>query len=344
MSIESELFFDLTRRLASGGSLAEGEANRLFTAMMDGAVSPVRSASILTAIAMREPTVAEIVGGARSMREHAIRVTAPAGAIDLCGTGGDNHGTLNISTAVSFVIAACGIAVAKHGNRAMSSRTGTADVLETLGVALTLKPGGAERCLAEVGLCFLFAQAHHPAMRHIAPVRKELGFRTIFNLLGPLSNPAGVKRQLLGVYDQMWVEPVAQTLSALGTEKAWVVHGADGLDEITISGATRVAAVENGTVRSFEITPEDAGLNRASLAAIKGGAPEENAAAIHAVLGGSKNAYRDIVVLNAAAALIVADKAGSLKDGARLAEQAIDSGAAARTLEALVRVSRENAA
>jgi anthranilate phosphoribosyltransferase len=226
----------------------------------------------------------------------------------------------------------------------MSSRTGAADVLEALGVAIALKPGGAEACLKEAGICFLFAQAHHPAMRHVGPVRKELGFRTIFNLLGPLSNPAGVKRQLLGVFDAQWIVPLAETLGALGTEKAWVVHGEDGLDEITIAGRTRVAALEKGAIRTFEIAPEDAGLKRASLDEIKGGTPEENAAAIRALVGGARGAFRDIVILNAAAALNVADKAGSLREGAELAVNAIDSGGAKAALEKLVRVSRAHAA
>jgi len=228
----------LLRRLVGGESLSAAEATQAFTAMMEGTVSQPRVAAMLTAIAVRGPAIDEIVGGARALRAHAVPVRAPAGAIDLCGTGGDNQGTLNVSTAVSFVVAACGVPVAKHGNRAMSSRTGAADVLETLGVALALKSGGAEACLREAGLCFLFAQAHHPAMRHVGPVRKELGFRTIFNLLGPLSNPAGVTRQLLGVYGEEWVKPLARTLQMLGAEKAWVVHGDDGLDEITLTGPT----------------------------------------------------------------------------------------------------------
>ncbi len=334
----------LTRKLAAHGMLSAAEATQLFTAMMEGSVGQIRAASILTALALRDPTVDEIVGGARAMRTHALAVTAPANAIDLCGTGGDNHGTLNISTAVSFVVAGCGVPVAKHGNRAMSSRTGAADVLESLGVALALKPGGAEACLAEAGLCFLFAQAHHPAMRHVGPVRKELGFRTIFNLLGPLSNPAGVKRQLLGVYQSTWAEPFARVLKQLGTEKAWVVHGADGLDEISIASNTHVAALEDGHIRSFNVTPEEAGLERAPLTAIKGGAAEDNAKAVGALLAGSKGAYRDIVLLNAAAALIVSDKATSLREGVGLAEGSIDSGVAARSLENLVRISREYAA
>jgi anthranilate phosphoribosyltransferase len=343
MSGEEELAA-LVKKLAARGTLDEGEATRVFTAFMDGTVSPVRMAAILTAIALRTPSVGEIVGGARALRSHVVAVTAPEGAIDLCGTGGDNQSTLNVSTAVSLVVAAAGVPVAKHGNRAMSSRTGAADVLEALGVALALKKDGAEACLKEAGICFLFAQAHHPAMRHVGPVRKELGFRTLFNLLGPLANPAGVKRQLLGVYDAAWLEPLARTLQLLGAEKAWVVHGSDGLDEITITGTTSVVALERGTIRSFQVAPEDAGLDRAPLTAIKGSTPQENAAAIRALLAGARNAFREIVLLNAAAALIIADRAGTLREGAALAAKTLDGGDAAHTLERLAEVSRRFAA
>jgi len=332
------------KRLSAGESLSTEDSTFVFISMMDGNVSAARVAAVLTAIAMRGPAIEEIIGGARALRSHAVNVDAPSDAIDLCGTGGDNHGTLNISTAVSFVVAACGVPVAKHGNRAMSSRTGAADVLESLGVSLILKEGGADACFREAGLCFLFAQTHHPAMRHVGPVRKELGFRTIFNLLGPLSNPAGVKRQLLGVFDASWTEHLARTLQALGTEKAWVVHGSDGLDEITISGTTNVAALENGSVRTFEVMPEKAGLMRAPLSEIKGGAPQENADAIRATLSGAQGAFRDIVLLNAAAALLIADKCENLRDGAGLAAAAIDNGGALQALEKLVAVSRSYAA
>jgi anthranilate phosphoribosyltransferase len=339
MSAEDDLS-QLTRKLAAYQSLTDGEATRVFTAIMEGSVSQIRMASILTAIAARGPSLEEIVGGARAMRRHMIPVDAPAGAMDLCGTGGDHHGTLNISTAVSFVIAACGVPVAKHGNRAMSSRTGAADVLEALGVVLNLGPQGAERCLGDAGICFLFAQAHHPAMRHVAPVRKELGFRTIFNLLGPLSNPAGVTRQLLGVFDRAWLETLARTLLVLGAEKAWIVHGSDGLDELTLTGPTYVAALEHGRIRQFEVTPEQAGLARAPLSDIKGGSAAENADAILALFAGGRGAFRDIVLLNSAAALIVAGKCDSLRDGAGLAASALDSGAAKQRLERLVELSR----
>jgi anthranilate phosphoribosyltransferase len=300
----------------------------------------VRTASFLTALAMREATVDEIVGAARAMRASMHKVQAPPGAIDQCGTGGDGHGTLNVSTAAAFVVAACGVPVAKHGNRNMSSRTGTADVLEALGVKIDLDARAAERCLREAGLSFLFAQAFHPAVKHVAPVRKELGFRTIFNLLGPICNPAGVRRQLLGIYARNWIEPIAHVLARLGTEKAWVVHGIDGLDELTTTGTTYVAVLEHGKVTMREIAPEDAGLPRTSLAALKGGEPADNAAALRALLDGERGAYRDIVLLNAAAALIVADKANNLKEGVALAANAIDTGRAKAALAKLVAVSQ----
>jgi len=333
----------LLKSLGSGNTLSESGATALFTAMMQGTMPPSRIAAVLTAMAVRKLSIAEIAGGARALRAHMVKVVAPAGAIDLVGTGGDGQGTLNISSAAAIVVAACGVPVAKHGNRAMSSLTGAADVLEELGVTLDGGAEAAERALKEAGLTFLFAQAHHPAMRHVAGVRKELGFRTVFNLLGPLSNPAGVKRQLLGVYGQELLEPVAQTLLALGAEKAWVVHGSDRLDEITITGPTYVAAVENGAIKRFTVAPEDAGLSPAPLSAIKGGSRKENAEAIKRLLKGEHSAYRDIVLLNAAAALVIADRAANLREGAGLAASAIDNGAAARTLEKLIAATKVTA-
>jgi anthranilate phosphoribosyltransferase len=268
------------------------------------------------------------------------KIEAPADALDLCGTGGDAQGTLNVSTAAAFVVAACGVPVAKHGNRNMSSRTGAADVLEALGVRIDLEPPAAERCLHETGICFLFAQTYHPAMKHVAPIRRELGFRTIFNLLGPLSNPGGVRRQLLGVFSKDWVVPIAQVLQKLGAEKAWVVHGSDGLDEMTTTGASYVAVLDHGKISTLSVVPQDVGLEHASLSALKGGIPDDNADAIRKLLTGVKGAYRDIVLLNAAAALIVADKAHDLKDGIAQAEKAIDSGRAANVLGRLEAVSQ----
>jgi anthranilate phosphoribosyltransferase len=273
------------------------------------------------------------------MRTNMKSIEAPTGAIDLCGTGGDGHGTLNISTAVSFVVAGRGVPVAKHGNRNMSSRTGAADVLEALGVKIDLDPEGAQRCLLDAGLCFLFAQTYHPAVRHVAEVRRQLGIRTIFNLLGPLSSPARVKRQLLGVYSREWLEPLANVLRELGTEKAWIVHGHDGLDELTTTDISHVAALEKGRVESFDLAPEDAGLKRATIAQLKGGSAAENASAITALFHGMRSPYRDIVVLNAGAALIAAGKADDLRAGAALAAESIDGGRARCALEALVEVS-----
>jgi anthranilate phosphoribosyltransferase len=337
---ESEEFSQLLKKLVSGETLEAESSTRAFAALISGDVSQIRIASFLTALAAREATVDEIVGAARAMRAAMLKVNAPAGAIDLCGTGGDGHGTLNVSTAAAFVVAACGVPVAKHGNRNMSSRTGTADVLEALGVRIDIDAAAAERCLREVGLSFLFAQTYHPAMRHVAPVRKELGFRTIFNLLGPISNPAGVRRQLLGIYSRDWIEPIAHVLAKLGTEKAWIVHGSDGLDEMTTTGITHVAVLENGRVTMRDIAPEDAGLKRTTLTAIKGGEPAENAAALRALLDGAIGAYRDIVLFNAAAALVVADKATDLKDGVALAANAIDSGRAKAALARLAAVTQ----
>jgi anthranilate phosphoribosyltransferase len=307
---------------------------------MAGRVDEGSLAAFLTAQAVRGPTVEEITGAARAMRAAMKTIAAPEGAMDLCGTGGDGHGTLNISTAVTFVVAAAGVPVAKHGNRSASSRAGAADVLEKLGARIDLAPEAAEACLRQTGLCFLFAQVHHPAMKHVAPVRKALRIRTIFNLLGPLSNPARVKRQLLGVYAREWLEPLAQVLGALGSETAWCVHGEDGLDEITTTGLTYVAVLDGGKVSAMDVIPQDADLPRATLAELKGGDAEENAAALLRLFEGARGAYRDIVLLNAAAAFVVAGKVGDLRSGAALAAEMLDSGAAKRKLEAFVAATR----
>jgi len=336
----SEDFAAILQRLATGDRLSQDASARAFAALMAGDVSVMRMSAFLTALAVREATVDEITGAAKAMRHAMRKIEAPRDAIDLCGTGGDGHATLNVSTAASFVVAACGVPVAKHGNRNMSSRTGAADVLEALGVRVELEPVDAERCLREAGLCFLFAQTYHPAMKHVAPVRRELGFRTIFNLLGPLSNPAGVRRQLLGVYAKEWLLPVAHVLANLGTEKAWVVHGSDGLDEMTTTGVTHVAVLDRGKVSSMTVAPQDVGLEHAMLSALKGGIPEDNADAIRRLLGGKKGAFRDIVLLNAGAGLVLADKAGDLKEGIAMAAKAIDSGAAANRLARLEATSQ----
>ncbi|MBV9541615.1 MAG: anthranilate phosphoribosyltransferase [Alphaproteobacteria bacterium] len=337
--MSGEDFSSLLKRVADGKTLTADEAARAFGAIMTGEVSEIRIAALAAALAARKPTVDEITGAVRAMRGAMTSLDGGADAIDLCGTGGDGVGTLNISTANAFVVAACGVPVAKHGNRNMSSKSGTADCLEELGVNIALTPAGAAACLREAGLCFLFAQAYHPAMKYAAPVRKELGFRTIFNLLGPLSNPAHVRRQLVGVYDKEWCVPMAEVLGKLGAERAWVVNG-DGLDEITISGPTYVAVLDGGRVTTREVSPEDVGLQRWPLKAIKGDDCKHNAAALRRLFDGQTGAYRDIVAMNAAAALIVAGQAKDLREGVALALRAIDSGAAKAKLEKLIAVSR----
>jgi anthranilate phosphoribosyltransferase len=273
------------------------------------------------------------------MRAKVLTVRAPEGAIDTCGTGGDGKGTFNISTCAAFVVAGAGVPVAKHGNRAISSRSGSADVLKELGVNIEASPETISRCIAECGLGFMFAPTHHAAMRHVAQVRTELGTRTIFNLLGPLANPAGAKYQIIGVFGKEWVEPIAQVLVLLGTIRAWVVHGSDGLDELTTTGISDVAVVDAGKVSTFRISPRNAGLPDARPEDLIGGNAVENAAHIRAVLGGLKGPLRDIVLLNAAAALLVAGKASTLREGVALASKSIDSGKALAVLEALVRLS-----
>ena len=321
---------------AAKAPLSAADTKSLFDAMFGGRLSDEEIVAYLAATADRKPTVDELVGAVTSMRAHMRPVAAPDDAIDLCGTGGDGLGTLNISTAASFVIAACGVPVAKHGNRSASSRSGAADVLEALGVKFGQEPEAVAAILAKTGIAFLFAQTHHPAMKHVGLARKQIGRRTIFNLLGPLASPARVKRQLVGVFSADWLVPYAQALGALGSERAWVVHGRDGLDEMSISGPTQIAILDKGIVTSREVTPQEAGLKAWPLAAIAGGDAAHNAAALRQVLeGGAPSAYHDIVVLNSAAALIVAGKAQSLRDGAALAEDALRSGRALGVLNNL---------
>jgi anthranilate phosphoribosyltransferase len=331
-------------RLAQGDKLSETEAEAAFGLIMEGEATPAQMAALLMGMRVRGETVAEMTGAARAMRARMLTVEAPANAIDTCGTGGDASGTWNISTAAALVIAACGVPVAKHGNRAASSRSGSADVLAALGVALDAPIERVELALESAGIAFLLAPRHHSAMRHVAGVRVEMGTRTLFNLLGPLCNPARVKRQVVGVPAAQWLVPMAEALGRLGGERAWMVHGADGLDELSTTGATHVAELRVGRVRSFTVQPEDAGLKRANPALLKGGEPDENAAALRAVLagetGGPIGAYRDIVALNAAAGLVVAERAPDLKQAVELAFAAIDSGAAARTLDRLVAITR----
>jgi anthranilate phosphoribosyltransferase len=334
-----DAFKPLIAKAATGSSLTEAEAKAAFELIFAGSVTEAQLGGFLMALRTRGETVAEITGAVIAMRERMLRVAAPPGAIDVVGTGGDGHGALNISTLAALITAACGVPVAKHGNRAASSKSGASDVLSVLGVGLDLAPRDVETCIKEAGIGFMAARTHHLSMRHAALVRAELGTRTIFNLLGPLANPAGVKYQVLGVYAKTWLEPLARVLRNLGSKRVWLVHGSDGLDEATTTGPSFVTALDRGEIRSFEILPEDAGIARASLTELAGGDPAANAAALQGVLGGEKNAYRDIAVLNAAIALIVAGKAEHLKHGAALAAAAIDDGRAAGTLAKLVKVS-----
>ena len=324
--------------------LTGAEAEAAFAALFAGEATPAQMGGLLIALRTRGETVEEIAAAARVMRSRCAAVRAPAGAIDIVGTGGDGKGTLNISTAAAFVVAGAGVPVAKHGNRNLSSRSGAADALGQLGVQVMVGPEVVERALTEVGIGFMMAPMHHPAMRHVMPTRTELGTRTIFNILGPLTNPAGVTRQLTGAYDRALIVPMAETLLALGSEAAWLVHGADGTDEVSIAGPTRVAALEAGRVHEREIGPEDAGLPVHSFDAILGGTPEENARAFRALLEGRAGAYRDAVLLNAAAALVVAGRAATLPEGAEIAAESLDSGAAKRKVEGLARVTTEAAA
>jgi anthranilate phosphoribosyltransferase len=330
-------------RLAEGRTLDEAEAEAAFGVLMAGEATPAQIAALLMALRVRGETVDEITGAARVMRARMSAIAAPPGAIDVCGTGGDAQGTVNISTTVAFVVAGAGVPVAKHGNRAISSRSGGADVLGALGVTIDAPFTVLERALETARVAFLMAPRHHAAMRHVAGPRVELGIRTIFNLLGPLANPARVKRQLLGVFARQWLRPLAETLGRLGAERAWVVHGSDGLDELTVTGESHVAEWHQGRVREFSITPADAGLKIASPAALKGGDAAENAEALRGVLAGIAGPYRDAVLLNAAAALIVAGRARDLKEGVALAARSIDSGAARAALEALIALTKPEA-
>lgn len=329
--------------IAAGEPLAEEEARAAFSLILIGEATPAQLGAFLMGLRLRGETVDEIVGATRAMRAAMIPVEAPPGAIDIVGTGGDGAGTWNISTLAAIIAAAAGATVAKHGGKASSSRSGASDVLGELGVRVGMSPAAASACLREAGICFMAGPTHHPALRHAGPVRAELGVRTIFNLLGPLSNPARVERQAIGVYSRDWLEPLANALRDLGSKRVWLLHGADGLDEATTTAATHVVALEDGAIRAFDISPEDAGLPRATAQDLVGGDPAHNARALRAVLEGAKNPYRDIAVLNAAIALVVAERAGDLRDGAQLAAQALDSGAALDKLEALIRHSNRDA-
>ncbi len=323
-------------KLAAGERLSEAEAEQAFDLIFEGTATQAQLGAFLMALRVRGETVDEIAGAARSMRARALRITAPDDAIDTCGTGGDGSGSFNISTTAAFVIAGCGVPVAKHGNRSVSSRSGSADVLTALGVDIEAPAAMIERAIAEVGIGFLMAPLFHRATRAVGPVRVELGMRTIFNLMGPLTNPAGVKRQLVGVYAARWVRPMAEVLQRLGSAACWVVHG-DGLDELTTTGPNEVAILEGGRVETRIIRAEDAGLKPALKSDLAGGTPEQNAAMLKAILGGGQGPLRDVVLLNAAAALIVAGRAATLRDGVELAAASIDSGRAEHALDKLVR-------
>jgi anthranilate phosphoribosyltransferase len=337
-----DAFKPIVAKVATGLPLSRTEAQGAFDQLLSGQVTHAQAGAFLMGLRVRGETIDEIVGAVSAMRTRMARVSAPADAIDIVGTGGDNAGTWNVSTLAAIITAACGVPVAKHGNRAASSKSGAADVLMALGVKVGLDPAGAERCLKQASIAFMFAPTHHASMRHVAPVRIEMGTRTIFNILGPLANPAGVKRQLIGVFSDAWLVPVAETLKALGSDRIWVAHGSDGLDEITTTGPTRIVALEDGRIREFEIKPSDAGIAPAAPEALKGGEAGENAAALRSVLGGEPSAYRDIAVINAAAALVVAGRASTITEGAELAAVALESGAASATLDRLIAASNED--
>ena len=330
----------LIAKVANGESLNREEARQAFDILMSGEATPSQIGGFLMALRVRGETVDEIVGAVSSMRARMLPVSAPAHAVDIVGTGGDGLGTYNISTLAAIIVAGTGLPVAKHGNKALSSKSGTADALSALGVKLDIGPELISRCINEAGLGFMFAQLHHSAMRHVGPTRVELGTRTIFNLLGPLSNPAGAKRQLLGVFSPRWLQPIAEVLRDLGSESIWVVHG-DGMDEITTTGVTHVAALEDGKIRTFDLTPKDFGVSSATIGNLKGGDGFFNANALRGVLSGHKNAYRDVSLCNAAAALVVAGKAETLSDGMKIASASLDEGKAAAALDRLVAVSNE---
>jgi anthranilate phosphoribosyltransferase len=332
-------FKALISKVADGKSLSREEAKEAFDVMMSGEATPSQIGGFLMSLRVRGETVDEITGAVQSMREKMLRVPAPPDAIDIVGTGGDASGSYNISTTAAFVAAGAGLKVAKHGNRALSSKSGAADTLAELGVKLEIEPETIARCINEAGLGFMFAPAHHSAMKHVGPTRVELGTRTIFNLLGPLSNPAGVRRQVTGVFSRAWLEPLAHVLNNLGSERVWVAHGAGGLDEITAAGVTFIAELKDGHVRSFELTPEEAGVPRGKLDDLRGGEAQQNARALREVLEGAENGFRHAVLMTAGAALLVAGKARSLKEGTAIAAESIASGRAKAVLDKLIAVS-----
>ncbi len=334
-------FRALIGKVATGATLGRDEAAGAFEQMMAGEATPSQMGALLMALRVRGETVDEITGAVTAMRDKMVRVQAPPDAIDVVGTGGDASGSFNISTCAALIVAGAGVPVAKHGNRALSSKSGAADVLAALGVNIDLNPEQIGHCIREAGIGFMFAPAHHPATKNVGPTRAELGTRTIFNLLGPLSNPAGVKRQMVGVFSKQWTEPLAHVLKNLGAESVWVVHGSDGLDEVTTSGPTSVSALENGVIRNFEIAPEQVGLRKVKPEELRGGDAATNARAVQEVLEGKQTAFRDVALLNAAAALVVAGKAKDLQAGFKLAAQSVDSGEAEGRLDRLIVVSND---
>ncbi len=339
MSGDIDDFRGLLAKVGNGTALGIDEAERAFDIMTSGNATPAQMGAFLMGLKVRGETAEELAGGARALRAKVVRVKAPPGAIDIVGTGGDHHGTYNVSSCSAFVVAGAGVPVAKHGNRAFTSKSGSADVLSALGIGLEIPIETLEKALVEANVCFLMAPRHHNAMRNVGGARAELApSRTIFNLLGPMSNPAFVTRQLVGVFDRRWLKPVAQALGQVGLERALVVHGQDGMDEITTTTKTWAASLENGTVSEIEIAPEDVGVKRATMDQLKGGDSTHNAEAIKQVLAGKAGAFRDIVILNSAAALMVAGKATDLKQGAALAVASIDNGKAAQALATLQRL------
>lgn len=332
-------FKDYIAKVAGGASLSREDARQAFEIILSGEATPSQLGGFLMALRVRGETIDEVTAAVDTMRSKMLPVKAPADAVDIVGTGGDSTGSYNISTCTSIVVAGCGVPVAKHGNRSLSSKSGSSEALAQLGVNIDIGPDKISECIDKAGIGFMFAPLHHSAMKHVGPTRVELGTRTIFNLLGPLSSPAGVKRQMLGVFAREWVEPIAEVLRNLGSKHVWVVHGSDGMDEITTTGVSYVTELKDGAIRSFEIHPSDAGLPLARIEDLKGGEPAENARALREVLQGAHNPYRDVVLFNAAASLIIAGRCETLTEGVALAAQSLDSGAAADRLEKLVAVS-----
>ena len=339
-SVQPE-FKVLIAKIASGKTLTVDEAKTAFNIILSGDATPAQMGAFLMGLHLRGETVEELVGGVSVLREKATYITAPENAVDVVGTGGDGHGTLNISTAAAFVTAGAGVPVAKHGNKAASSRSGTADVQAVLGINTECDFALTERAIREAGIGFMVAYRHHGAMRHVGPTRSELGIRTIFHLLGVMSNPAAVKRQLIGVYDPRWMRPMAKTLRELGSTHIWVMHGSDGLDELTTTGPSRVVELKNGEIAEFEVTPEQIGLKKVPIEALKGGTPERNAEALSALLNGTPGPYRDVALLNAGAAIMIGGKCDTVAEGIELARQSIDTGAALNAFETLKRISNE---